>query len=290
VWSKLWKVARSGGNVALALETYREDAHYILSEESDASAYDRWARTVAIATEILPISAHDVVDGIDLAHAVKSGDGHVVLEAAANETNLGRAVTSTKSVVDATRDGDLLGVAKEAVNSVGAASSRKGRGHGRGGEKGGKHAGPLQKRAKEVQAEHKNKIAKDHTVTAVGRAKVDGKEEHWVASSEDTLRTEQRTALGEGEKAVKGKGDAEATLVNEERRRKAAGEDVVLEEIGTSSPICSDCEDKMRQAGVKPEPGNPLKGAPSASTLRRQRQQEKDPQLKLPFDEPDQKQ
>jgi RHS repeat-associated protein len=149
--------------------------------------------------------------------------------------------------------------------------------------------GELQTRAKEIQAAHRNSIARDHSVTAVGRVKrSDGSVERWVASSEDVPRSEQRQALREGERVVRGKGDAERTLVDEYNARVKAGEKITLEEIGTSSPICSECETAMHQAGVKPEAGNPLKGAPSARRQRELRQGQEpkpDKQLRLPFEE-----
>ncbi len=150
--------------------------------------------------------------------------------------------------------------------------------------------GELQRMALEVQAAHKNKVARDHSVTAAGRVRYgDGRVEYWVSSSEDAPRTEQQELIKQyGAKVIRGKGDAEVTLVNAYETARRAGIELTLEEIGASRPICIDCEMRMEQAGVRPEAGNPLKKAPSDRVMRgmRREQQLQGPkQLVLPTED-----
>ncbi|MGE0454265.1 MAG: RHS repeat domain-containing protein [Vicinamibacteria bacterium] len=150
--------------------------------------------------------------------------------------------------------------------------------------------GELQRMALEIQAVHKNKVARDHSVTAAGRVRYgDGRTEYWVSSSEDAPRSEQQELIKQyGAKVIRGKGDAEVTLVNAYETARKAGIDLKLEEIGASRPICIDCETRMEQAGVRPEAGNPLKKAPSDRVMRgmRREQQLQGPkQLTLPTED-----
>jgi RHS repeat-associated protein len=150
--------------------------------------------------------------------------------------------------------------------------------------------GELQRMALEIQAAHKNKVARDHSVTAAGRVRYgDGRTEYWVSSSEDAPRSEQQELIRQyGAKVIRGKGEAEVTLVNAYETARKAGIDLTLEEIGASRPICIDCEMRMEQAGVRPEAGNPLKKAPSdrvMRSMRREQQLQGPQQLALPTED-----
>lgn len=86
---------------------------------------------------------------------------------------------------------------------------------------------------------------KDYTTTAVARVQTaEGNVESWVASSEQTLRPAQRAVLKAGERAIKGVGHAEATIVDAVR---AAGH--TLHEIAASRPICKECADAISAIG-----------------------------------------
>jgi RHS repeat-associated protein len=75
------------------------------------------------------------------------------------------------------------------------------------------------------------------TTTAVARVVTqNGRIETWVASSERVLRPAQRALLRGGERAVRGSGHAETTIIN-----AARAEGATVEVIAASRPICPSC-------------------------------------------------
>ncbi|WP_341836417.1 RHS repeat-associated core domain-containing protein [Chitinophaga pollutisoli] len=93
------------------------------------------------------------------------------------------------------------------------------------------------------------------TTTAVGEA-VDGagNTKYLVGSSEERLRPAQRGVLRSNEIAVKGKGHAETTILD-----YASQNNLKVNSIAASRPICAGCEAALRSQNVAP--ASPLKSA-----------------------------
>jgi RHS repeat-associated protein len=104
-----------------------------------------------------------------------------------------------------------------------------------------KKADDLAKRAKDIQNAQANKVARDKSTTAVAKVVTrEGKPNNVVASSRNRLTPAQRKELKKGEAEVKGKGHAEATIVD-----NAVKNGEQLTEIAASRPICNDCLKKI---------------------------------------------
>lgn len=134
------RIAVRGGEI---MDIFADaQADYEALKQADGFA-DQMGFGLSLASNLLPVSAHDVVDLMDLGRAALSGDLRGATQVALGSTRAGRAVNAavaSKDVVEKAAAGDLLGAARSAgqatVNVVAAAA---GRSKGRSGSTSNKH-------------------------------------------------------------------------------------------------------------------------------------------------------
>jgi RHS repeat-associated protein len=99
----------------------------------------------------------------------------------------------------------------------------------------------LQVRANDIQNSQPSSKARNLSTTAVAEiTNTDGTTQIVVSSSRQRLTPAQRNALQVGEMEVKGKGHAEATIVNHAENTGAT-----VNKIAASRPICQGCQDAI---------------------------------------------
>jgi len=112
----------------------------------------------------------------------------------------------------------------------------------------------LEARANEINSTL-DPYAQSRRTTAVADATTaDGNNITLVASSQKTLAPVQRAALKPGEVAVSGEGHAEITILDYANKNN-----MTVNKIAASRPICDDCAAGMQKAGASP--ASPLKSA-----------------------------